>query len=143
MSSPLSARTVLLATSVVALAMVGLDLVWLGAIAQPFYQAQLGPLMAKPPLLAPAAAFYLFYIGVIMAQAVAPADSPKNAAGRGAWLGFVAYATYELTNWAVIQGWPAGLVPVDLGWGILLTAAVSGVGRAAWEWSERRVASSQ
>ncbi|MEB3222598.1 MAG: DUF2177 family protein, partial [Candidatus Sericytochromatia bacterium] len=76
---------------------------------------------------------YVFYVAAIVAQAVAPATSAGDAAGRGAWLGLVAYGTYELTNWAVIAGWPAALVPVDLGWGVLLTGLAAGVGRLAAE----------
>jgi hypothetical protein len=44
---------------------------------------------------------------------------------RGAALGLVTYATYDLTNWAVLKGWPVLLVPVDVGWGIALTAVVA------------------
>ncbi|MEB3328402.1 MAG: DUF2177 family protein [Candidatus Sericytochromatia bacterium] len=130
---PLPPRALASATLAVALTMVCLDLVWLGAVARPFYAAQLGPLLAAPALAPVAAGFYLFYVGVILIQAVGPATSPGDAAARGAWLGLVAYGTYELTNWAVIAGWPALLVPVDLGWGIALTATAAGLGRAAAE----------
>ncbi|RXL64049.1 DUF2177 family protein, partial [Citrobacter sp. AAK_AS5] len=46
-------------------------------------------------------------------------------------LGFVAYATYDLTNWAVIRDWPAILVPIDLAWGVVLTPLAALAGRAA------------
>ncbi len=60
-----------------------------------------------------------------------PATSTREAATRGAGLGFVAYATYDLTNWAVTAGWPALLVPVDLAWGVLLTTIAAIAGHAA------------
>jgi uncharacterized membrane protein len=129
----LPARALAAAVVGVGLTMVCLDLLWLGVVARSFYAEQLGKLLAEPAVAPVAALFYVFYVGAIVIQAVAPAHSPGNAAARGAWLGLVAYGTYELTNWAVIAGWPALLVPVDLGWGILLTAAAAGLGRAAVE----------
>ena len=53
--------------------------------------------------------------------AVRPSRSAKDAALRGAGLGFVAYTTYELTNWAVLEKWGAILVPIDIAWGVALT----------------------
>jgi uncharacterized membrane protein len=44
---------------------------------------------------------------------------------RGAFFGFVAYATYDLTNQATIQGWPVLVTVVDLAWGTFLTAVAS------------------
>ncbi len=46
---------------------------------------------------------------------------------RGALFGFVAYATYDLTNLATMKGFTAKVVVVDLAWGALLTAVVAGV----------------
>jgi uncharacterized membrane protein len=69
------------------------------------------------------------YVAAIVVLAAAPAADPRGAAFRGALLGALCYGTYELTNWAVIAGWPAPLVPVDLAWGIALTAATSALAR--------------
>ncbi|KKS35025.1 MAG: hypothetical protein UU97_C0003G0039, partial [candidate division WWE3 bacterium GW2011_GWD1_42_14] len=41
--------------------------------------------------------------------------------------GLVCYATYDLTNQATINNWPTIVTVVDLIWGTLLTASVSGV----------------
>ena len=46
----------------------------------------------------------------------------------GAFFGLVAYATYDLTNQAVIRDWPVVVTVIDLGWGALLTGAVSVIG---------------
>lgn len=108
-----------------------LDLVWLGVVARPLYDAALGPLR-RPEVLWPAALlFYTFYVAVTVGWAVLAARDPCAAARKGAGLGLVAYATYELTNWAVLAGWPAWIVPVDVGWGVALTAAAALAGKRA------------
>lgn len=111
--------------------MLALDLTWIGVVGKPFY-AQLGPLQRQDVYLPAAAAFYVMYLSAVVGFAVAPAAGVRVAAGRGAGMGFVCYATYELTNWAVIAGWPGALVPVDIAWGVFLTGVVAGAGRAAW-----------
>lgn len=121
------------ATTATAVTMLVLDLTWLGLVARPFYDSSLG-LLKRPTVLWQAAAlFYLFYVGVIVTMAVLGAQTPSDAARRGASLGLVAYATYELTNWAVLSGWPALLVPVDIAWGVFVTALAAWVGRLAFE----------
>ncbi len=37
------------------------------------------------------------------------------------------YATWDLTSLAVLEGFPASLVPIDLAWGMVLAATVSGL----------------
>lgn len=121
------------ATFATALTMTVLDLLWLGLIARALYDSALGPLKRGSVLWPAAALFYVFYVAAIVILAVAPASSRADAAKRGAVLGVVAYGTYELTNWAVIAGWPAILVPIDLAWGVALTAAASVAGRSVWQ----------
>jgi uncharacterized membrane protein len=119
--------------------MLVLDLAWLGLVARGLYVTALGPLM-RPEAFWPAAAlFYAFYVAVIVAWAVLGTQSPQAAARRGAALGFVAYTTYELTNWAVLRDWPAWIVPVDIAWGVVLTAVAALAGKLA----ERNVRGSQ
>lgn len=109
--------------------MLALDLTWIGLAARGLYSAALGPLL-RPEAFWPAAAlFYLFYVAVTVSYAVLPAEGPLPAARRGAALGLVAYTTYELTNWALLKDWPAWIVPIDIAWGILLTAASSLAGK--------------
>jgi uncharacterized membrane protein len=118
------------------LIMVVIDLVWLGVFAASFYDEQLGSLRAQQTVLAAAALFYLQYIAVVVFFGALPAQSVKHAAGRGALLGWFAYATYELTNWAVIEGWPSALVVVDIAWGVTLTAVVSAVAKWAHDFGK-------
>ena len=76
-----------------------------------------------------ALAFYLTYVGLIATYSVRRATTSRQAARHGAELGFVAYSTYELTNWAVIANWPPTLVPVDILWGVVLTAMAAVAGK--------------
>lgn len=107
-----------------------LDLLWLGVVAADFYAAQLGDLLGQPrwPVVV---VFYLFYVGALVHLAVQPSANVKAAALAGAKLGAFAYATYELTNWALLAAWPAALVALDIAWGILLTATVAAVAKWA------------
>ena len=107
-----------------------IDLLWLGVIAKDLYGDMLGPLRAEETQVVAAALFYLQYVLILVFWAVLPAASVKAAAIRGLGLGWVAYATFEFTNWAVIEGWPAALVPIDIAWGLVLTASVAATGRA-------------
>jgi len=116
------------ATAATALTMLALDLTWIGKVGRPFYAA-LGPLQRAEPYMPAAVAFYGMYVAVVIAWAVRPAATSRAAAMRGGCLGFVCYATYELTNWAVIEGWPGTLVPVDIAWGVFLTGISAGIGR--------------
>ncbi len=111
--------------------MLVLDLTWIGIVAKPIYD-KLGPLKRETAFIPAAMIFYVMYIGVAFLYAVRGASSIGDAAGRGAALGFVAYATYELTNWAVLKAWPVVVVPVDIVWGVVLTATVAAVGRWAY-----------
>jgi uncharacterized membrane protein len=111
-----------------AVTMLVLDLTWLGFLARRLYDSALGSLK-RPEVYGPAAVlFYAFYLAAIVRLAILGPGAPVRAAGRGAVLGLVAYGTYELTNWAVIRDWPAILVPVDLAWGVALTATASFAG---------------
>ena len=45
----------------------------------------------------------------------------------GAVFGLVAYATYDLTNLAVMKGFTLKIALIDMVWGMVLTSAVSGL----------------
>ena len=98
-----------------------MDAIWLGLIAQPFYQAQIGFLLAKKANWVAAGVFYLLYVAGLVFFVVEPAlrtrATPGRAALRGAFFGLVAYATYDLTNLATVDGWPLLVTVVDVAWG--------------------------
>ena len=110
------------------LAFLVLDGLWLGVLMAPTYRALLGSLMLDQPLLAPAAVFYLLYVLGCMVFVVLPALSWQRAARLGAFLGLVAYGTYDLSNWATLNGWSARLALMDMAWGAFATCVACTVG---------------
>ena len=110
------------ATAVVFLA---LDAVWLTTMADRLYRPALGHLMLQQFAIGPALAFYAIYFTGVVVFAVAPALATGRwqlALGRGALLGLVAYATYDLTNQATLKDWSWHVTLADLVWGTLVTA---------------------
>ena len=124
----------LLAFAATATVMVALDLLWLGLIARPLYQQGIGHLMAERPIVPVAALFYAVYTLGLVVFAVAPQTAETRWAvvlGSAALFGFVAYATYDLTNLATLKGWPVGLTVIDMAWGSVLSVLSAAAGRAA------------
>ena len=110
------------------LSFLALDVVWLGLMGPTLYRPQLGSLMLEKFLLAPAIAFYLIYPVGIAVFAVGPALQAASggvALGHGLLLGFLAYATYNLTNLATLRGWSSVVTLVDIGWGAIATGAAA------------------
>ena len=112
-----------------------IDLVWLGVLARPFYQAQMGPLMRESPNWAAALVFYVIFVAGIVILAVLPAVERKSfvyALTMGGVLGLVSYAAYDLTNLATLRDFPRTMAMVDLVWGTILTGGVSGITFKLW-----------
>jgi uncharacterized membrane protein len=106
------------------------DGIWLGLLMGPQYRSWLGPLMLEKPVVGPAIAFYLLYALGIVVFGVLPGLNRERlgrAAAASAFLGLMAYATYDLSNWATLQGWPAQMAIVDLLWGVVVSG-VAGAG---------------
>jgi len=118
-----------------------IDAVWLSTMADRLYRPVIGPLMADKPNMTAAVIFYLISIGGIVFLAITPALKEAawtRALLNGAVLGFVAYATYDLTNQATLSVWSTRLTIIDLCWGTTLTAVASVGGYFAARWAEGR-----
>jgi len=105
-----------------------IDLVWLGVVAKNFYRQHIGHLMSADVNWPAALLFYAVYIGGIVFFAIKPAfeaGSASRALAYGAFFGFIAYATYDLTNQATMKNWPVLVTVIDLAWGTVLTATVA------------------
>lgn len=106
-----------------------LDLVWLGLVANDFYARQLGELKRPTPLWSAALVFYAMFLAGLLWFCVRPAiadgGSLGTAALNGALFGLVTYATWNLTNAAVVRDFPTRLVPVDMAWGTVLSCVVA------------------
>ncbi|GGL10102.1 hypothetical protein ASD89_01955 [Caulobacter sp. Root656] len=109
----------------------GLDAVWLSLMGPRLYRPVLGDMLAQKFNAPAAIAFYVIYGLGVVALAVAPALR-ENAGGKaalsGAVLGFVAYATYDLTNQATLRVWSTRLTLADMAWGAALTALAAYAG---------------
>lgn len=118
-----------------------IDAIWLTTVAIGEFQRHLGPILQPQPSLPAAGLFYLIYAAGLLYLAVMPAlasASWSQALTRGAVLGLTAYATFDLTNLAVIKGWPASLAAMDMAWGTLLSAVSAGAGYAGASWGRPR-----
>ena len=105
-----------------------IDLLWLGVVAKGFYQKNLKYILRPDVNWTAAIIFYLAYIVGILIFAVLPGierNSWHYAALWGALYGFFTYATYELTNLALIKDWPLNIVIVDIIWGVILCTVVA------------------
>ncbi len=103
------------------------DLVWIGFIARTFYQDQLGFILASSPNWIAAIIFYLMFVAGLLFFVVIPGlknNGLKESLFRAALFGILTYGTYDLTNLALIEGWPVLVTVVDIIWGMVLSVIV-------------------
>lgn len=109
------------------------DALWLSNAVPRIYRPMIGELLSDKLNVGAAVAFYLIYICGIVFFAVRPAldeGSLMKAALYGAALGFVAYATYDLTNQATLRVWDVRLTLIDMAWGTFATGLAASIGYA-------------
>ena len=118
-------------------AFLAIDAVWLGWLARDLYQEQIGDLLRPDPRWGAALLFYCLFVAGIVLFVTQPAIE-RGSIGRavlfGAFFGLVTYATYDLTNLAVMRGFPTFVAVVDLAWGAFISATVATVGYLAAGW---------
>lgn len=102
-----------------------IDIIWLGLVAKKLYAKHLGYIMAEKVNFLAAIIFYVIFIIGLVYFAVMNVSVWWMALLNGALLGFIAYATYDLTNLATLKGWPLKITIIDLVWGTSLGAVVS------------------
>ncbi len=122
--------TYALAWLIAAIAFLALDALWFSQMVQRFYKPIIREIMRPGFNLPAAAAFYVIYVCGIIYFAVRPAlDNASLGAAllNGALFGFFAYATFNLTNHAVLRVWSTRLTIVDIAWGTFATAVASGI----------------
>lgn len=108
-----------------------LDAVMLTTVIKPAFQKHIGDWLLESPKLAPAAAFYLFYVAGILYFVSLPAmeeGGVLRALTTGALLGAVAYGTYEFTNISTLTRWSWEMVAIDWVWGMVLTGVSAAAG---------------
>ncbi len=100
------------------------DILWLGYFAHAVFQPTLKPILREEIDWRAAILFYLLYAVGIAVFAVAPALANRSAwlaLGYGLLFGFLAYMTYDATNYATISTWTIRLAVMDVGWGTFIS----------------------
>ncbi|MGO3930233.1 DUF2177 family protein [Rhodopseudomonas pseudopalustris] len=117
-----------------------LDFLFLGSVGKKMFDQHIGELMLSTPRMAPAIAFYVLYIAgiVIFVNGAAPGDWQHNAL-YGALFGLSCYATFELTNMAILRQWDWALVGTDIAWGAAMTAAAAALGGLLAQWTLAKI----
>lgn len=105
-----------------------LDLFWLLGPGRPLYISEIGGLLRSQPQLGASLAFYLLYAAGLTYFGVTPGlkgSSAVLALGQGALFGLMAYATYDLTNLAVLNGFTLRIALIDMAWGTVLSGVTA------------------
>ncbi|KAA9009205.1 DUF2177 family protein [Histidinibacterium aquaticum] len=101
------------------------DAIMLSTVMRPLFERHIGDWLTEGFRLAPAAAFYLFYVGVLLYFVSWPAlrdgSSYASVILPAALFGAAAYGTYEFSNYATLSRWHPSMVAVDWVWGTVLT----------------------
>ncbi len=108
--------------------LLAIDLFWLLGPGRPFYVAEIGGLLRSQPQLGASIAFYLLYAAGMTYFGVMPSlktSSAILAMGQGALFGLMAYATYDLTNLAVLNGFTLRIALIDMAWGTVLSGVTA------------------
>jgi uncharacterized membrane protein len=106
------------------------DAIWL-TLMGPSYRAVMGDMLAADVRIGPAIAFYLVDMLGLIIFVARPGTRQGVAwvAAHGALFGLFTYATYDLTNYAVLKNWDLMLTIEDIVWGMVISTIVSVV---AW-----------
>ncbi len=106
------------------------DMIWLGVIAKGFYRKALEPLLTPNINWIAAIIFYFLFLAGILIFALIPGMAKRSLGYTvlmAALFGFIAYATYDLTNLATLRDWPLILSIVDMLWGAFLSASTAAI----------------
>jgi uncharacterized membrane protein len=101
-----------------------LDGVWLTVMGNHLYKPTLGNILLETPYIAPIVVFYLMFPIGILVFGVLPAvkmGSVSPAIVYGALFGALAYATYDLTNFATLRNWTLTVSLLDIAWGTIVS----------------------
>jgi len=114
-----------------------IDMIWLGVIARGFYRKALEPLLTPNINWTAAILFYFLFLIGILVFALLPGMAKQSLVytiSRAALFGFIAYATYDLTNLATLRDWPLMLSIIDMIWGSFLSASTAALTYLITRW---------
>jgi uncharacterized membrane protein len=105
-----------------------IDAIWLTFMGPVVYRPVLADILASNLRLAPAVAFYVAYPVGIVVFAVIPglgSGSPGNSFMLALLFGAIAYATYDLTNYATLRIWTLQITVLDICYGALASSVAA------------------
>lgn len=112
--------------------LVAIDYVWTGFFAKKFYLENLGSLARitngdfSVNIWSALLVYLVLAFGIVYFVFPRLAAAPHTLAFLpGALFGFVVYACYDFTNYAILQSYPLTLGAVDVVWGTLLCGIVT------------------
>jgi len=111
------------------------DVLWLSWFAPAMVRPMAGSIMLDHVRWSGVAAFYILYAGGVLLFPLGLARDWTSAFLYGAAFGFLAYMTYDATNYATLKAWTLTVAVMDVGWGAFLTALAS----LAGFWLSRRI----
>lgn len=119
-----------------AIVLLPLDLIFISTIGKRLFEKNIPQLMQPTPRMGAALLCYVVYLfGVTyLINGDNPANWQRNVIA-GAILGLTAYATFELTNQALLRDWSWNIVVPDIIWGTILTAITASVGGLLAKWA--------
>jgi uncharacterized membrane protein len=123
-------RQIILQYVVVLVVFLAIDATWLSTAGRWIYAPEMGALLKDRPNFIVAFIFYAIFALGLLVFIVSPhlaVPGIGKAIIYGAFFGFVAYATYDLTNLSTINGFTTKIAMIDLAWGTVLSASVSGI----------------
>lgn len=135
-------KTIVISHVATLIAFLAFDAVWLSRMADVLYRPTLGDMLVHDFRLAPALIFYAVYVVGLVHFGVRPGLSggALTTVVDAALFGFVAYATYDLTNQATLKNWSTVLTVADLAWGTFASATAASIGRVVTLWAAPPVA---
>jgi hypothetical protein len=84
--------------------------------------------MAIAPRILPAILIYILIPVAVYLYAVKDAVSTRDAALKGALIGYILYAFYDLTNYATLTNYTLEMTLTDIAWGTVVCTAGAVVG---------------
>jgi len=103
----------------------GVDFVWLALIAKRFYDSELAGFERIVRWPAVIFIYLLLALGVNIFVLPKAGRIPSRALIYGGLLGLIAYATYDLTNFATLKDFTLKMTVIDILWGMFIVGFVS------------------
>ena len=119
----------LLAYGTCLVVLVALDLVWLRYASDAIFRPAVGEMLTDKPNFFAAGLFYVFFAAGLVYFAVLPGLRGAGLAAvllNGAFLGFLAYMTFDLTSLAILKSWSVKVSVIDIAWGSFASALAAG-----------------